>query len=188
MPDSAEPAELLGRYDFEVLRIEIYGHVDGRKVVITHTGKTILNTVLTPKETNPKTYLQKAFDNVFFWWDDVGVRTALERDDILGTLERYATTLSRCKISPSPSIVWESDIEGHHIRYTRHWHPSRFIVRTYCSAVQPAESVLKRDGITLDSEVRLAVFYELPPNKQPLARDVVIGDLLMRIRQQQGQQ
>lgn len=187
MHNTAGLLEFLGRQDFEALRLETYGLKNGvRKIVITHTGKVILNGLFGTKETAPKNYLQRAYDRVFFWVDDVALRSAEERDEILGTLERYALEVLRSKISPSPSIVWECGYEGHRVRYTRHWHPSRSIVRTFCSVVEAGRQSPKCDGIILSSEVRHSVFYELPPNKQPLARDVVIGELLARIKQEEG--
>lgn len=187
MPTTAEPLEFLGRQDFEALRLETYGLKNGvRKIVITHTGKVILSSLFGLKEASPKNYLQRAYDRVFFWSEDVALRSAEERDAILETLERYVLGASRSKISPSASIVWEGVCEGHLVRYTRHWHPTRFIVRTFCSVVETGRQSPKRDGIILDGEVRHSVFYELPPNKQPLARDVVIGELLARIKQEEG--
>lgn len=182
MPNTTSPLEFLGRHDFEALRLETYAASNGvRKVVMTHTGKVILNNFFGVKEATPKNYLQRAYDQVFFWVDDIALRSAEERDEILGSLERYALEMSRSKISPSASIVWESVLEGHNVRYTRHWHPTRFIIRTFCSAIEVGNPSRKRDDIILESEVRHSVFYELPPNKKPLARDVVIGELLTRI-------
>ena len=183
MSGKAEPT-LLNLVEFEALRIETYGiTADKRRVIITHVGKRILDVVMNRRECNPKAITQQAYNNVFFWVDELGLRSSDERDAILVALAHYwRSLLSLGDPSPSPAIVWEQTVEGHRIRYARHWHPNRFIVRTSCSLVIEGDKIPKRDGIVIECESRHSVAYELPPNEQPLPRDVVVGELLAQLK------